>query len=124
MALTFAKGGWRPPAATGARSWFRVEKMRHPRGDGSVVRYNDDIEIRDIPDAVWDYEVNGKAALTWVMERQGVKEDSKSGIVNDANDYAVKTMGGPSFPLKLLARVIRMSMETVSIINGLPEPSL
>lgn len=120
--VRFARGGWRLPAGTTRQSWFRVEKMRQPKGDRSVVRYNDNIEVCDIPDSAWDYQVNGKSAITWVMERQGLKKDTKSGIVNDANDYAVETVGDPSYPLKLLARVIRMSVETVAIVNELPEP--
>ena len=122
-AITFAKGGWRPRAGIGAKSWFRVEKTRHPKRDRSLVRYNDHIEISNVPESAWDYQVNGKPAITWVMERQGVSTDTRSGIVNDANDYAIETMGDPAYPLKLLARTIRVSVETVSIVNRLPEPN-
>ena len=120
--VTFAKGGWRARAGVDARSWFRVEKMRLPKGDRSVLRYNDNIEIRDIPASAWEYEVNGKTGIGWVMDRQGVKKDSNSGIVNDANDYAIETMGDPAYPLRLLASVVRVSIETVDIVNQLPEP--
>ncbi|MDF5883148.1 hypothetical protein P4M26_20130 [Pseudomonas aeruginosa] len=43
--------------------------------------------------------VNGKAALGWVMERQAMRTEKASGIVNDVNDWAVETMGNPS-PLR------------------------
>ena len=46
--------------------------------------------------------VNGKSAIAWVMERQGVKTDKASGIVNDANNYANETMQNPAYPLELL----------------------
>ena len=88
-----------------------------------MVRYNDHIEIGDLPESVWEYEVNGKPAIAWVMERQGVSKDTRSGIVNDANDYAIETMGDPSYPLRLLARVIRVSVESVSIVSQLPDPN-
>lgn len=76
---------------------------------------------RNAEDA-WEYEVNGKAALKWVMERQCVSMDGKSGIVNDANIYATETAGDPSYLLKLLAQVIRVSIETTGIIKSLPDP--
>ena len=67
-----------------------------------------------------DYVVNGKAAIEWVIERQCVKTDKKSGIVNDANDWAIETMNNPRYPLELLQRVITVSLETNKIVNGLP----
>ena len=54
------------------------------------------------------------------MERQCVKTDKASGLVNDANRYAVETMDNPAYPLVLLQRVIRVSMETLKIVKGLP----
>ena len=49
-----------------------------------------------IPEAAWDHLVNGKAALDWVMEGQTMRTDKASGIVNDANDWAMETMGNLS----------------------------
>lgn len=54
----------------------------------------------------YDYIVNGKPALDWVVERQCVKSDKDSGIVNDANDWAIETMKNPRYPLELFQRVI------------------
>lgn len=65
--------------------------------------------------------LNGKPAIEWVMERQAVKTDTKSGITNDANAYATKTVGDPRFPFDLLCRVISVSLETVNIVRGLPK---
>ena len=73
-----------------------------------------------IPDAAWDYVVNGKAALDWVMERQAVRTDKDSGIVNDANDWATETMGNPRYPLELFQRVVTVSLETQKIVAALP----
>ena len=67
-----------------------------------------------------DYVVNGKSAIGWVMERQAVKVDKDSGIVNDANDYANETVGDPRYPFDLLCRVITVSLETMKIVRGLP----
>jgi hypothetical protein len=55
------------------------------------------------------------------MERQGVKTDKASGIVNDANDWAIETMGDPKYPLELFQRVVTVSLETQKIVAELPE---
>ena len=77
-------------------------------------------DISNIPAEAFDYVVNGKPALEWVMERQVVKTDKDSGIVNDANDYANETVGDPRYPLQLFQRVITVSLETMKIVNSLP----
>ena len=55
-----------------------------------------------------------------VGERQCVKTDKDSGIVNDANDWAIETMGNPRYPLELFQRVITVSLETMKIVKALP----
>jgi len=101
---------------------YRVEKMKFAvKGDKTTVIYNGKITLRDIPEAAWDYVVNGKAALDWVMERQCVKTDKNSGIVNDANDWATETMGNPKYPLELFQRVVTVSLETQKIVAALPK---
>ena len=101
---------------------YRVEKMKFAKkGDKTTVIYNGKITLRDIPEAAWDYVVNGKAALDWVMERQCVKTDKASGIVNDANDWAIETMNNARYPLELLQRVITVSVETMKVVNALPK---
>ncbi len=107
---------------------YRVEKMRHGKTgkdkDLSTVRYNARITVTGIPVQAYDYVVNGKPAIEWVMERQCVKTDKDSGIVNDANDWAVETMNNPRYPLELLLRVVTVSLETMNIVNALPKLAL
>ena len=100
---------------------YRVEKMKFAKkGDKTTVIYNHRVTLKGIPEAAWDYVVNGKAALDWVMERQAVRTDKASGIVNDANDWAVETMGNPKYPLELFQRVVTVSLETQKIVKALP----
>ena len=100
---------------------YRVEKMKFAKkGDKTTVIYNHRITLKGIPEAAWDYVVNGKAALDWVMERQAVRTDKASGIVNDANDWANETMGNPKYPLELFQRVVTVSLETQKIVMALP----
>jgi predicted helicase len=101
---------------------FYVTKMKFPKKDQKdTVIYNNAITIREIPLEAYDYVVNGKSALEWVMERQGVSTHKDSGIVNDANDWAIETMGDAKYPLELFLRVITVSLETMKIVRSLPK---
>lgn len=101
---------------------FYVEKMKlAKKGEKGTVIYNKRITIKDIPLEAYDYVVNGKPVLEWVMERQGVSTHKDSGIVNDANDWAIETMGNPAYPLELFLRVITVSLETMKIVKALPK---
>ncbi|WML92518.1 type ISP restriction/modification enzyme (plasmid) [Thiothrix lacustris] len=100
---------------------FYVTKMKFAsKGDKSTVVYNHAITIKGIPLAAYDYVVNGKPALEWVMERQGVSTHKDSGIVNDANDWAIETMKNARYPLELFQRVVTVSLRTMEIVRGLP----
>ena len=104
---------------------FRVEKMRYGKNgkekDLTTLHYNSKITVTGIPPEAYEYVVNGKPALDWVVERQCVKTDKDSGIVNDANDWAIETMHNPRYPLELFLRVITVSLETLKIVNALPK---
>ena len=101
---------------------FYVTKMKFAKkGEKQAVIYNSKITIRDIPLEAYDYIVNGKSALEWVMERQGVSTHKDSGITNDANDWAIETMGNAAYPLELFLCVINVSLETMKIVKGLPK---
>ena len=111
-----------------AAAFYRVTKMKFGGKardkDKTTVIYNANITMTDIPLEAYDYVVNGKPALEWVMERQVVKTDKASGIVNDANDYANETMNNPAYPLELFQRVITVSLETMKIVGALPKLDL
>lgn len=109
---------------------YRVRKMKFAKkkdpatgksiNDVNTVIYNENITITGIPDIAWNYMINGKAALGWVMDRQGIRTDTDSGIVNDANDWAMETVGNPKYPLELFQRLITVSLKTQEIVDGLP----
>ena len=123
--VVVAQGDLRLASIATPEAFFHVTKMRFggkgKAKDRSTIIYNSNITITDIPEEAYDYVVNGKPAIEWVMERQAVKEDPTSGITNDANRYAVETMGDPRYPFDLLCRVITVSLETVKIVRGLPK---
>ena len=101
---------------------FYVEKMKFvQKADKSKVKYNNKFTIENIPLEAFDYIVNGKSALEWVMERQSVKVDKDSGLINDANDWAKETMNNSKYPLELFLRVITVSLKTREIVKNLPK---
>jgi len=122
--VTIAEGDLRLAHIPDPTKFYRVEKMKfggkRPNTDKTTVIYNGNITVTGIPLEAYDYVVNGKSALEWVMERQCVKTDKASGIGNDANRYASETVGDPAYPLLLLQRVITVSLETIKIVRSLP----
>lgn len=115
-----------PPYAgvqvTGESSgFFTVEKMRYPKkGQTDTIIFNSKIVVSSIPAKAYEYVVNGKSAIDWIMERYAVTINKDSGIKNDPNDWA-KEVGNPRYILDLLLSVINVSVQTVEIVEGLPK---
>ena len=100
---------------------FHVEKMRFKsKDDKSTIVFNPYITVSNIPLKAYDYVVNGRSAIEWVMERYQIKTDKESGITNDPNDWAIEH-NQPRYILDLLLSVITVSMETNKIIENLPK---
>jgi len=118
-----ATGGYiQAPADDGAYDYFRViDKMRFKsKDDKSTIIYNGNITIENIPQKAYEYIVNGKSAIEWIVERYAVTQDKKSLIKNDANDWA-REHHKPRYILDLLLSVINVSVQTVDIVNNLPK---
>lgn len=103
---------------------YRVVQMKFGKNgkdkDKSVIEYNPYITLRGIPMRAYDYVVNGKSAIEWIMERYCDKVDKKSGIRNDANQWGIEH-GNPKYPLELLQSIITLSLRTLDIIDKLPK---
>ena len=100
--------------------FFKVKKMRFADKSKETVIYNSNLTIQNIPIEAYDYQISGRSALEWVMERQAIKTDKKSGIINDPNDYANNIIENPAYPLELFQRIITVSLETNRIVNSIP----
>jgi predicted helicase len=102
---------------------FLVQKMTFGRKDKqvdkTVIAYNSQITLSGIPLEAYDYVVNGKTAIGWIMERYQVTRDKDSGIPNDPNDCS-REHNQPRYIVDLLKRVITVSMETMKIVRTLP----
>lgn len=104
---------------------YHVEKMRFGKIDSktvdkSIIYYNNAITIEDIPAEAYEYVVNGKSAIEWIMERYAITTDKKSGIINDPNDWA-REHNDEKYIFNLLLRIINVSVQTVKIVKGLPK---
>jgi predicted helicase len=101
--------------------FFRVEKMRFPKKDQKdTIIFNSKIVIQDIPMEAYDYVVNGKSAIEWIMERYQITTHKESQITNDPNDWSEEE-GNPRYILDLLLSVINVSMKTREIVQTLPK---
>jgi predicted helicase len=106
--------------ALDAKEFYRVEKMAFAKNskaiDKSAIVFNSRVRLSGIPLEAYEYVVNGKSAIEWVMERYAVTLDKESGIRNDPNDWS----DDPRYVVDLVRRVVRVSIETVRIVNSLP----
>ena len=91
--------------------------------DRTRIIYNDRITIRGIPLAAYDYVVNGKSAIEWVMDRYQVTTNKDSGIVNDPNKRLAES-GNERYIVDLILKVVTVSMETLKIVSNLPKLEL
>ena len=108
--------------------YFAVDKMRFAKirdengtlvADKARIIYNDHITIENIPLKAYEYVVNGKSAIEWIMERYAITIDKASQIKNDPNDWS-REHEQPRYILDLLLSVIMFSCQTVDVINTLP----
>ncbi|MDM7651598.1 DEAD/DEAH box helicase [Lactococcus lactis] len=97
---------------------YRVKKMKHPKkGVLDTIIYNESVTIKNIPERAYEYVVNGRPAIEWIIDQYQVKTDKKSGITDDPNEFS----DNPKYILNLLLSVITVSMRTLELIEELPE---
>jgi predicted helicase len=103
---------------------YRVDKMKFGRKgkekDKSVIIYNDYITLSGIPLEAYDYIVNGKSAIEWIMDIYEVSIHKDSLIKNDPNDY-LEEIQDYKYIVNLIKKIINVSVQSVNIINGLPK---
>jgi predicted helicase len=97
---------------------LRVEKMRLSKDKQTLV-YNDFLTLTGIPKETYDYRLGNRSALEWVIDQYQVFTDKRSGITNDPNRD-----DDPEYILRLIGQVITVSLETVEIVNALPDLGL
>ncbi|WP_253901545.1 type ISP restriction/modification enzyme [Arthrobacter sp. PAMC 25486] len=110
-----------PPSDVEAQyDYCRVQKLSWgARKDRSRIVFNSNITLEDIPAETLDYQVNGKSAIEWIIDRYQVTTHKDSQIVNDPNDYC-REVNDPRYVIDLIKRIVTVSVETNKIVAGLP----
>lgn len=107
----------------GDPAYYQVQKMQFAKKgkevDKTTINVNSRLRLSGIPLEAYDYIVNGKSAIEWVMERYQITVDKDSGIRNDPNAWATES-GQPDYIVNLVKRVVRVSVETVKLVKALP----
>ena len=104
---------------SGSLDNLHMEKMRFFSKDRKdTILYNSQITVKNIPQKAYEYIVNGRSAIEWIMERCQIKTDKISGITNDPNQYKNNK---PSYILDLLLSIIAVSVKTMEIVEKLPD---
>jgi predicted helicase len=93
---------------------WRVEKMKLTK-DKTAIVYNGFLTLAGIPPEVFEYKLGNRSALDWIIDRYRVRTDKRSGIVNDPN-----RADDPDYIVKLIGKVITVSLETMRIVKSLP----
>ena len=83
--------------------------------DKTGIVYNGFLTLGGIPPQAFEYKLGTRSALEWVIERYQMTEDKRSGIVNDPN-----RADDQEYIVKLIRKVITVSVETAKIVNALP----
>jgi len=82
--------------------------------DKNSVIVNESLTFSSIPQESFQYRLGNRSALEWVIDQYQVSEDKRSGIVSDPNN-----LDDEEYIVRLVGRVITVSIETVKLINEL-----
>jgi predicted helicase len=94
---------------------YTVEKMKLSK-DKTSLTVNPSLTLAGIPPAVFEYRLGNRSALDWVIGQYQKSEDKRSGIKSDPNRE-----DDPEYIVRLVGQLVGVSLETVRIVNGLPE---
>ena len=94
---------------------WHVQKMKLSKDKTQIV-YNDFLLLDGIPAKAFEYRLGNRSALEWVIDQYRIKTDKRSGIINDPNRE-----DDPQYIVKLIGKVIAVSLKTVKIVEGLPD---
>ena len=94
-------------------------KMRFADENKTSLIVNDYVKLTGIPSEAHKYQVNGRTPIEWFIDRYRITRDSHSGIVNDPNNW----FDSPEDLISSLKRIVYLSLETVRIVEALPNLS-
>ncbi len=107
-------------SGTFPRELYRVAKMKIPKVKGqqdrSTIIYNHRVTLTNVPEEAYRYQLGSRSAIEWIIREYQVTADKVSDIANDPNDWS----DDPCYIIDLLKRIVTVSLETMSIVDGLP----
>ena len=103
-------------AAKGKPLSYRVEDKMRLSKDKTELAVNPSLTLTGIPPEAYEYRLGNRSALEWMVDQYQVKVGKRSGIASDPN-----RADDEEYIVRLVGQVIRVSMETVKIVKGLPE---
>jgi predicted helicase len=83
--------------------------------DKTELTVNPSLKLTGIPHEVFRYRLGNCSALDWLIDQYQVSEVARSGIRSDPN-----RADDEEYIVRLLRQVVRVSVETVRILEGLP----
>jgi len=86
-----------------------VTKMKLGK-DRTSIQVNDSLTLAGLPVEAFDYKLGSKSAVEWIIDQYEVKGESDPNRQDD-----------PGYIVRLVGQVVRVSVETVRIVNSLPE---
>ncbi len=85
-------------------------------GDRRVVVVNESLRLGPLPPECFEYRLGNRSALEWVIDQYQVSKDARSGIESDPNRE-----DDQEYIVRLVGRVVQVSVETVRLVNELAE---
>lgn len=97
---------------------YRIDRLRWPDlgQEGSTLIYNKNIEIKGIPARIIDYQLGARPAIKWLISKQRIAKDNKSGLIKDANAF-----GESDHLFRTVLWALLVCLKTPEIISELPE---
>ena len=95
-----------------------TRKMEFINEAKEELKVNEHVIVKGIPVDAQKYQISGRTPLEWLIDRYKIKPDKQSGIVNDPNGW----FENPKDIIDAIARIVHVSVETVRIIESLPDP--
>lgn len=83
--------------------------------DRKSLKVNDSLTLSGIPPEAFEYRLGNRSALEWVIDQYQVTEHKRSGVRSDPN-----RADDPEYIVRLVGRVIGVSVNTVRIVKSLP----
>lgn len=105
-------------------AFYRVQKLKYGGNarnkDLSTIIYNHSITSSGIPAEAHEYMLGSRSVFDWIFDRYQLKTDKAFGIVNHPNDWALEHED-PRYIVDLIKPITRVSVETMRIVNTLPD---